>query len=108
MAQPVPLPQLNNSEYTVRWIAALSHERSAAQSILDEKHAPPLKHPNDANIYTLGSIYCSSGKHNVVIASLPPGRSGPEPAATTASYFILISCYAKTFFRDAVLIANLP
>jgi hypothetical protein len=85
MAQPVPLPQLNNSEYTVGWIAALPHERSAAQSMLDEKHAPPLKHPNDANIYTLGSIYCSSGKHNVVIASLPPGRSGPGPAATTAT-----------------------
>uniref|UniRef100_A0A093VM92 Ankyrin repeat domain-containing protein 50 n=1 Tax=Talaromyces marneffei PM1 TaxID=1077442 RepID=A0A093VM92_TALMA len=82
------LPQLDNSDYTIGWIAALPHERSAAQSMLDEKHAPPLKHPNDENIYTLGSIYCSGGKHNVVIASLPPGRSGPTPAATTATHML--------------------
>lgn len=48
-------PQLDNSEYAVGWIAALPHERAAAESMLDLKRAPPQhKHPNDHNIYTLG------------------------------------------------------
>ncbi|ERF71343.1 hypothetical protein EPUS_03498 [Endocarpon pusillum Z07020] len=78
-------PHLNNSEYTVGWIAALSHERAAAEAMLDKKHPPPQhKHTNDDNIYTLGSINAPNGEHNVVIASLPPGRYGTTPAAKAA------------------------
>ncbi|KAJ5788212.1 hypothetical protein N7457_003202, partial [Penicillium paradoxum] len=79
-------PQFNNSEYAVGWIAALPHERAAAESMLDEKHAPPQsKNPQDPNIYTLGSIDGPNGKHNVVIASLPVGRYGTTAAATAAA-----------------------
>lgn len=79
------LPQLDNSEYAVGWIAALPHERAAAEAMLDKVHAPPQhKQENDHNIYTLGSVNGSNGEHNVVIASLPPGRYGTTPAATAA------------------------
>ena len=80
------LPQLDNSEYVVGWIAALPHERAAAEAMLDKEHAPPQhKHTNDHNIYSLGSINGPNGEHNVVIASLPPGRYGTTPAATAAA-----------------------
>ena len=35
------LPQLDNSEYAVRWIAALPYERAAAEAMLDKEHALP-------------------------------------------------------------------
>jgi nucleoside phosphorylase len=83
------LTQFDNSEYAVGWIAALPHERAAAEAMLDEEHAPPQhKHMNDHNIYTLGSINGPNGKHNVVIASLPPGRYGTTPAATAATQML--------------------
>ncbi|KAI9766874.1 MAG: hypothetical protein M1839_004742 [Geoglossum umbratile] len=79
------LLQLDNSGYAVGWIAALPHERAAAEAMLDKKHAPPQhKHTNDDNIYSLGSINGSNGEHNVAIASLPPGRHGTTPVATAA------------------------
>jgi nucleoside phosphorylase len=82
-------PLLENSEYTIGWIAALPHERAAAESMLDQKHAPPQhKHMNDHNIYTLGSINSPNGEHNVVIASLPSGRYGTTPAATAATQML--------------------
>ncbi|GIJ81662.1 hypothetical protein Asppvi_000161 [Aspergillus pseudoviridinutans] len=60
------LPQFDNSEYAVGWIAALPHERAAAEVILDQEHAPPQhKHINDDNIYTLGSISGPNGVHNL-------------------------------------------
>ncbi|PGG95107.1 hypothetical protein AJ79_10258, partial [Helicocarpus griseus UAMH5409] len=83
------LPQLDNSEYAVGWIAALPHERAAAEALLDHRHAPPQnKHTKDDNIYSLGSIDGPNGEHNVVIAGLPPGRYGTTPAATAAAQML--------------------
>ena len=83
------LPRFDNSEYTIGWIAALAHERAAAQAMLDEKHASPQhKHTNDDNIYSLGSINGRNGEHNVVIASLPYGRYGTTSAATAAAQML--------------------
>ncbi|KJK63626.1 Ankyrin repeats 3 copy [Aspergillus parasiticus SU-1] len=84
-----PLPQLDNSEYAVGWIAALPHERAAAKAMLDTVHAPPRhKHAKDHNSYTLGSINGPNGEHNVVIASLPSGRYGTVTAATSAKQML--------------------
>jgi hypothetical protein len=48
---PQTLPQLDNSEYAVGWIASIPHERAAAEAMLDKEHAPPQhKHTNDDNI----------------------------------------------------------
>ncbi|KAF2185462.1 purine and uridine phosphorylase [Zopfia rhizophila CBS 207.26] len=83
------LPQLDNSEYAIGWIAALPHERAAAEAMLDKEHSPTRhKHTNDDNIYSLGSINSPNREHNVVIASLPPGRYRPTPAATAASQML--------------------
>ncbi|GAB1195130.1 hypothetical protein APSETT444_004384 [Aspergillus pseudonomiae] len=83
------LPQLDNSEYAVGWIAALPHERAAAKAMLDTVHAPPRhKHAKDHNSYTLGSINGPNGEHNVVIASLPSGRYGTVTAATSAKQML--------------------
>ncbi|KAL2847105.1 hypothetical protein BJX68DRAFT_276955 [Aspergillus pseudodeflectus] len=86
-----PATPLDNSAYSVGWIAALPHERAAAEAMLDEKHVAPPQHkqPNDDNIYTLGSIKAqNSGEHNIVIASLPAGRYGITPAATAAAHML--------------------
>ncbi|PKY00089.1 hypothetical protein P168DRAFT_313597, partial [Aspergillus campestris IBT 28561] len=82
--------QLDNASYAIGWLAALPHERAAAEAMLDEKHAPPRhKYPTDDNIYTLGSIReQGGGDHNVVIASLPAGRYGVTPAATAAAHML--------------------
>jgi nucleoside phosphorylase len=81
--------ELDNSKYAVGWIAALSHERAAAEAMLDEKHAPPRhKHSSDHNTYTLGSIAGRNGNHNVVIASLPSGRYGLTSAAAAATQML--------------------
>lgn len=66
-AEP-PLRKLEHDDYTVGWICALNVEHVAAQELLDEEHEGLEYVPQDNNNYTLGSI----GKHNVVIASLPP------------------------------------
>ena len=59
----------NREDYTVGWICAISTEYVAAQAFLDEKHkGPEYVSFNDNNDYTLGKF----GKHNVVIAILPP------------------------------------
>ncbi|KAL2669833.1 hypothetical protein Neosp_015278 [[Neocosmospora] mangrovei] len=50
-------------------------------TMLDEIHPDLPKHQNDHNSYILGSI----GFHNVVIACLPLGKIGTNPAATVAS-----------------------
>ncbi|KAE8147319.1 hypothetical protein BDV25DRAFT_169222 [Aspergillus avenaceus] len=82
-------PQLENTAYTVGWIAALPHERAAARAMLDKTHAPPRqKNPNDRNNYTLGSINGPNGEHNVVIASFPSGRYGTTSAATAATQML--------------------
>ncbi|RYP75133.1 hypothetical protein DL771_002594 [Monosporascus sp. 5C6A] len=67
--------------YTVGWICAISTERVAAQTFLDEKHEGPEDiSTHDNNSYQLGRI----GKHNVVIAVLPDGEYGTSSAASAA------------------------
>jgi nucleoside phosphorylase len=67
-------------EYTVGWVTALPTEQVAAIAMLDQRHADLPRLPDDHNIYTLGSI----GSHNVVVACLPKGRTGPPSAAFVA------------------------
>ncbi|KAG5782522.1 hypothetical protein H9Q73_003823 [Fusarium xylarioides] len=77
--EPKPLSSdINNADYVVGWICAITTEYVAAQAFLDEKHeGPDYVSPNDDNIYTLGRM----GKHNVVIAVLPDGEYGTSSAA---------------------------
>lgn len=76
-------PELTHNDYTVGWVSALPLERTAATAMLDQRH-PSLPTPNDTNAYTLGSI----GGHNVVIACLPKGKIGNNPAATAATQMV--------------------
>ncbi|KAH7142158.1 nucleoside phosphorylase domain-containing protein [Dactylonectria macrodidyma] len=62
--------------YTIGWVCALPLELAAASQVLDEEHEDPPYDEHDANIYTLGRI----GDHNVVIACLPAGQVGNNPA----------------------------
>lgn len=76
---------LPNEEYTVGWICALPLEAAAATAMLDEIHENQQKlHSKDNNAYTLGRI----GEHNVVIACLPAGVYGSNPAATVATQML--------------------
>ncbi|KPI34343.1 uncharacterized protein AB675_11224 [Cyphellophora attinorum] len=71
------------SEYTIAWIAALAHERAAAEELMDEEHEKPkgfYQHSRDQNSYSWGRY----GEHNVVIASLPSGLYGLVSAAHVA------------------------
>ncbi|KAF3934704.1 hypothetical protein ABW20_dc0105650 [Dactylellina cionopaga] len=75
------IPALTHGDYTVGWVCALPKEQTAAIAMLDQIHDLELPTPpNDQNSYTLGSI----GKHNVVIACLPKGKSGTVSAAVVA------------------------
>ncbi|PVI00546.1 purine and uridine phosphorylase [Periconia macrospinosa] len=72
---------LQNGDYTVGWICAITTELVAAQAFLDERHeGPNYMSPKDDNIYTLGRI----GRHNVVIAVLPHGEYGIASATSVA------------------------
>jgi hypothetical protein len=77
--------QLNSpEEYTIGWIAAITHERAAATAILDEEHDRPIgfeQHKHDTNAYSWGRL----GDHNTVVASLPAGEYELTAAATTAN-----------------------
>jgi len=73
--------RLQPRDYTVGWICALPIELAAAQEMLDEEHERPTQDSLDPNVYTLGSI----GDHNVVLACLPAGQMGTQPAATVAA-----------------------
>ena len=73
--------RLSHRDYTVGWICALPCELAAAKAVLDATHDPLPSDPQDDNIYTLGQIH----QHYVVIASLPKGRLGMNPAAVVAS-----------------------
>src|SRR5438034_781510 len=72
--------RLRHEDYSVGWVCALPIEVTAAQVILDEEHEPLSQDPIDTNIYKLGRI----GEHNVVIAWLPAGQMGTNPAAAVA------------------------
>ena len=84
MASQISSEPRTHNDYTVGWVCALPKEQTAVIAILDQRHADLPKPPNDHNTYTLGSI----GKHNVVIACLPKGRVGTNPAATVATWMI--------------------
>ncbi|OOF93410.1 hypothetical protein ASPCADRAFT_29799, partial [Aspergillus carbonarius ITEM 5010] len=66
-------------DYTLAWITSDPLSLTAAQSMLDEQHAPLAQPQSDLNRYTLGRIVT----HNIVIVAL----SGPGPicAATSAT-----------------------
>lgn len=70
---------LNPENYAVGWICAERLDATAAALFLDEKYNDPDTTPvGDGNNYILGRM----GNHNVVIASLPTGQSGPVHAGT--------------------------
>ena len=66
--------------YTVGWVCALPVELAAATELLDEEHENIPQDPKDTNLYTLGRI----SEHNVVLACLPAGQAGTNPAAAVA------------------------
>ncbi|UPL02804.1 hypothetical protein LCI18_013738 [Fusarium solani-melongenae] len=84
MAPQITTETRNHNEYTVGWVCALPKEQTAATAMLDQRHADLQKQPNDPNTYTLGSI----SKHNIVIACLPKGKIGNNPAATVAAFMV--------------------
>src|SRR5436309_1479609 len=75
------LRRLRREEYTVGWICALPIELAAAREILDEMHDNLERDESDENLYQLGAIE----GHNVVIACLPAGRIGNNPASAVAT-----------------------
>jgi ankyrin repeat protein/nucleoside phosphorylase len=73
---------LKPEEYRVGWICALSIERTAAEAMLEEEHAPlAFQSERDTNAYTLGRI----GPHNIVIAGLPNDHFGLNNATAVAN-----------------------
>ncbi|KAK5689255.1 hypothetical protein LTR17_026391 [Elasticomyces elasticus] len=74
----------NTSSFIIGWIAALSHELTAARMMLDEEYLDDpedfAQHTVDHNTYTWGRI-CN---HLVVIAVLPSGRYGTSSAQAAA------------------------
>jgi len=75
MAEPT------DDSYTVGWICVLPKELAAALNMLDKKYPKRFGHEHDQNIYTPGKI----GPHNVVIAALPAGWKGNNPAVMVAT-----------------------
>lgn len=72
---------VSKDEYTVGWICALPFEMAAAVVMLDEIHEDLQEQdPSDHNSYKLGAIR----NHNIVIACLPAGIYGNNPAATVS------------------------
>ena len=84
MATQIATELRTHNDYTVGWVCALPKEQTAATAMLDQKHDDLSKPSNDSNTYTLGSI----DKHNIVIACLPKGQIGNNPAAIVASRMI--------------------
>ncbi|KAJ5187750.1 hypothetical protein N7449_010744 [Penicillium cf. viridicatum] len=75
------LTKPTRNDYAVGWICALLEEQTAATAMLDREHSDLPMPPDDPNTYTLGSM----GKHNIVIACLPEGRTGNNAAAICAT-----------------------
>lgn len=85
----------SSEEYTVAWIAALSHERAAAEALLDERHEKPAgfeRKQGDSNAYTWGK----SGMHNIVITALPAGVYGTTITATLVTSLRLSLPHIRT------------
>jgi nucleoside phosphorylase len=70
-----------DESYTVGWICVLQTELAAAQDILEKKYPRRPGRGHDQNIYTPGKI----GHHNVVVAALPMGWRGNNPAVMVAT-----------------------
>ena len=68
-------------DYTVGWVCALEAEQAAARALLDSEHPRLPSVAGDPNRYRFGSI----NGHNVVIACLPNGETGNNPAAAVAT-----------------------
>jgi nucleoside phosphorylase len=75
---------LTHKDYTVGWICALEVEQAAARASLDVEHPRRPSIPGDPNRYRFGSIK----GHNVVVACLPDGETGNNPAATVAARIV--------------------
>jgi len=80
MASVLDPKPLTHADYIVGWVSALPSELIAATAMLDQRHPNLPKPRDDPNAYTLGSI----GGYNIVIACLPMGKIGNNPAATAA------------------------
>lgn len=77
------MTELDPTRYTVVWIAPLEIEARAAWLMLDHQHKGnfPMSRGDDY-VFHAGDI----NKHNVVVATLPPGREyGSSSAAALAS-----------------------
>jgi nucleoside phosphorylase len=72
---------LTYQDYSIGWVCALTKELASATVMLDEKHSDLAIPQDDQNTYTFGSI----GNHNIVIACLPKGDIGNNPAAVVAT-----------------------
>jgi nucleoside phosphorylase len=73
------MKQMQRDDYQVCWICPLAIERTAAEAMLDERHAPLPNNPHDSNIYTLGRM----GVHNIAITGLPSGNPVDTAIAAT-------------------------
>lgn len=80
MASPYPPPRRSHKDYRIGVVCALPLEKAAVVAMLDEKHDPLKPIEGDENSYTLGRI----GIHNIIVACLPAGIVGTNPAATVA------------------------
>ncbi len=76
---------LTYRDYAVGWICALEVEQAAARALLDSEHPRLPSIVGDINIYYFGSI----NGHNIVIACLPDGETGNNPAAAVATRMII-------------------
>jgi nucleoside phosphorylase len=85
-------PHLKHDDYTVGLICALPQELTAARAMLDETHTDIPQPPTDPNTYCLGRI-CD---HNIVIACLPKGEIGNNPAVTVAT--LMLSSFPQIRF----------
>ncbi|OHE97277.1 hypothetical protein CORC01_07332 [Colletotrichum orchidophilum] len=72
---------MDHGAYTIGWICALPKEMTAAIAMLDATHDSLPQPRSDSNNYFLGSI----GDFHIVVASLPTGEIGGNPAAAVAT-----------------------
>lgn len=78
------LPQLDHGAYMIGWVCALPKEMTAAMAMLDETHESLPQPSSDSNNYGLGSI----AGYNIVIACLPNGDIGNNPASAVATRMV--------------------
>jgi len=71
----------SDQDFTVGWICVLKTELDAAREMLDNEYGRRYGLGHDKNIYIPGKI----GNHNVVIAALPMGWKGNNPAVMVAT-----------------------